>query len=83
VQQLVELKRKVGVSGGHLFSRKMFPAKRFEFENGFFILLKRVQAQTTYINKEMDVREAYGIMRSLRWGLAAHSKNMGILEEDL
>jgi hypothetical protein len=39
--------------------------------------------QTTLIDKEMDVRESYGIMRSLRRGLTSHTKNMGIPEEEL
>ena len=66
-----------------MFVRKLSPAKLFEFENDFFVLLERVQAQTDHINDEMDVREAYGIMRSLRRGVTSHSKNMGIPEEDL
>jgi hypothetical protein len=49
----------------------------------FFVLLERVQAHTPHIDKEMGVRDAYGIMRSLQRGLTSHSKNMGIPEEDL
>jgi hypothetical protein len=58
-------------------------ATLFEFENNFFVLLEQVQAQTTHIDKEMDHREAYGIMRLLRRGLTSHTKNRGIPEEDL
>ena len=83
VKRLVLLKEGMGMRGGRLFSRKLAPARLFEFENDFFLLLERVQAQTTHIDKEMDVRDAYGIMRSLRRGLTSHSKNMGIPEEDL
>jgi hypothetical protein len=83
VKRLVESKKAAGVRGGRLFTRKLLPAKLFEFENDFFTLLERVQAQTTLIAKDMDVRDAYGIMRSLRQGLTSHAKNMGIPEEDL
>jgi hypothetical protein len=55
----------------------------FEFANDFFVLLERVQAQTEHIDKEMDVRDAYGLMRSSRRGLTSHAKNMGIPLEDL
>jgi hypothetical protein len=44
------------------------PAKLFEFENALFVLLEQVQAQTNHIDKEMDMRDAYGIMCSLWQG---------------
>ena len=47
------------------------------------MLLEWVQAQADHIDKDMDVRDAYGLMRSLRQGLTSHLKNMRILEEDL
>jgi hypothetical protein len=55
----------------------------FKFANAFFVLLKRVQAQMEHIDKEMDVRDAYRLMRSSWRGLTSHSKNMGIPLEDL
>jgi hypothetical protein len=66
IRRLVESKRKSGVRGGRLFTRKLSPAKLVEFENDFFVLLERVQTQTDHIDKEKDVRDAYGLMRSLR-----------------
>jgi hypothetical protein len=69
--------------GGRLFTRRLVPVTLYEFENDFFVLLERVQAYTLHIDKEMDVSDAYGIMRSSRRGLTSHSKNMGIAEEDL
>jgi hypothetical protein len=83
VKRLVGLKQAVGTRGGRLFTRKLVPAKLYEFENDFFVLLERVQAHTPHIDNEMDVRDAYGIMRSSQRGLTSHSKNMGIPEEDL
>ena len=52
-----------------------------EFEHDFFTLLERVQTSTNLINKEMDVRESYGIIRSLRRGFTCHAKNMEVPEE--
>jgi hypothetical protein len=63
--------------------RKLSLAKLFEFENDFFALLEQMQAHVNHIGKEMDVRDAYGIMQSLQKDLTLHSKNMGIPEEDL
>ena len=83
IQRLVAVKQREGIRGGRLFVQKLRPARLFEFENDFFVLIERVQAQTLHIDKEMDVRDAYGIMRSSRRGLTSHSKNMGIPEEDL
>jgi hypothetical protein len=78
VKRLVGMKRTTGNRGGRLFTRKLVPAKLYEFENDFFVLLDRVQAHTLHIDKEMDVRDAYRIMRSSRRGLTSHSKNKGI-----
>jgi hypothetical protein len=83
VKRLVEIKQAAGARGGRLFARRLSPSKMFEFANDFFVLLERVQAQTEHIDKEMDVRDAYGLMRSSRRGLTSHAKNMGIPLEDL
>jgi hypothetical protein len=83
VKRLVNIKQAAGVRGGRLFVQQLTPSKMFEFANDFFIILERVQAQTEHIDKEMDVRETYGLMRSSRRGLTLHAKNMGIPLEDL
>jgi hypothetical protein len=54
-----------GVSGGRLFQRDLTPSKLFEFEHDFFTLIERVQSLMELIDKNMDVREAFGILRSL------------------
>jgi hypothetical protein len=53
--------------GGCLFTRKLSPAKLLEFENDFCVLLKQVQAWMTHIYKEIDVRDAYGLIRLSRY----------------
>jgi hypothetical protein len=54
-----------GVAGGRLFQRVLTPSKLFEFEHDFFTLIERVQLLTELIDKNLDVREAFGILRSL------------------
>jgi hypothetical protein len=83
IKRLVELKKAAGVWGGRLFTRKLSPLKLFKYENDFLTLVEWVQARKIFIDKDMDVRDTYGIMRSLRRGLTSHMKNMGIQEEDL
>ena len=61
VKRLVESNQAAETRGGCLFIHKLVLAKLYEFENDFFVLLGRVQAQTLHIDKEMDVRDAYGI----------------------
>jgi hypothetical protein len=60
----VESKQAAGVRGGCLFVRKLSSAKMFEFENELFVLLEHVQAHMNHIDKEMDMRNAYGLIQS-------------------
>ena len=59
-----------------MFQRVLTPSKLFEFEHDFFTLIERVQSLTDLIDKNLDVREAFGILRSLHRGFASHAKNM-------
>jgi hypothetical protein len=70
-----------GVSKGRLFQRNLSPARLFEFEHDFFTLIKRVQSSTALLDKDMDVRDSFGILRSLRRGFTSHAKNMRLPEE--
>jgi hypothetical protein len=44
-------------------------------------LLELVQARTECIENELDVRGKYGLERSLRRGVSAHARNMGVNED--
>jgi hypothetical protein len=83
VKRLVDIKRLAGETHGKLFVRKLRPAKLMEFEDDFYTVLERVQEATDLISKEICVREVYGLSRSLRRGVTAHSKNMRIDKEEL
>jgi hypothetical protein len=74
VAWLVPLMKGEGVAGGRLFQRVLTPSKLFEFEHDFFTLIERVQLLTELIDKNLDVREAFGILRSLWRGFTSHAK---------
>jgi hypothetical protein len=81
VQRLMDIKRLAGENHGKLFVRKLRPAKLMEFEDDFYKVLERVQDTTDLIAQEVCVRDEYGISRSLRRGVTAHSKNMRVDKE--
>ena len=72
-----------GQTTGRLLRRTLIPSRLFEFENDFFRLLREVQGTTEFIDKAMDVDEAYGILRSSRRGMTAHARNMGVTKDEL
>jgi hypothetical protein len=74
---VVVVLRETGIKGGHLFTRRLLPAKLLEFEDDFFMIHEKVQDTTILVSKDMDVRAEYGISRSTWRGVtAAHARNM-------
>merc|ERR1719491_2352002 len=72
IKRLGEAKSKLGISGGQLFSRhkiSLFRKTRLpllkDFEKDFLEMLENVQA-IGKIEEDVDVRDEYGIKRSLR-----------------
>jgi hypothetical protein len=45
-------------------------------------ILELVQSMTEFIDSEIDVRDKYGMARSIRRGATAHARNMCV-DEDL
>lgn len=80
VERLVTVRQAQNDVGGRLFQRKLLPPKLMEFEDDFCLILEKVQASTDLIEPEVDVRDKYGILRSLRRGLTAHARNMEVPE---
>ena len=70
----------MGELPGFLFGTNANPTPRLsDFEDDFFVVLERVQDQRPgLIGPEVDVRDEYGIWRSLRRGATAHAINVGI-----
>lgn len=69
------------VKTGRLLTRKLNPPRLGEFEDDFFRVLETVQATTNLIDKEIDVREEYGLKRSIRRGVSEHTTNMKVPEK--
>jgi hypothetical protein len=81
IKRLILIRREMKDVSGRLFQRQLRPPRLFEFEDDFFTLLERVQATTDLIENDCDVRDAYGIMRSIRKGTSAHCLNMNVGED--
>jgi hypothetical protein len=71
-----------GITTGRLFQKRLDPPRLFEVEDEFMTLMEEVQANTDAIDDELDVRDRFGLERSLRRGVSAHARNMGV-DEDL
>jgi hypothetical protein len=62
-----------------VFIRKLATPKLYEFEDDWFTVLEKVQATTSHIADDVDVREVYGIARlERRGGVTAHARNMDV-----
>ena len=76
------LERK-GVTGGYLFStRQGGKSYLSDFEEEFYEILEMVQEKhPELIAPDVDVREEYGIWRSLRRGVTAHAINQRVSKD--
>ena len=64
---------------GFLLRKRLVSPILSEFEDIFHTILERVQVRKpTLIEEYVDVRESYGISRSLRRGATAHSINQNV-----
>jgi hypothetical protein len=79
-QRLIDVRKEMKMTGGRLLQRNLTPPRLAEFEEDFYTVLEKVQAGTNAINDDIEVREAFGILRSLRKGNAAHALNMNVPE---
>jgi hypothetical protein len=79
-QRLVAIRKALGLEKGRLLQRNLSPPKLAEFEDDLFSILEKVQSETSEIEDDVHVREAYGILRSLWKGNTAHAMNMGVPE---
>jgi hypothetical protein len=82
VTRLVGAMKKAGVTTGRLFQKRLDPPRLFEMTDDVMTMLEQVQARTEHIEDDVEVREKYGLERSLRRGVSAHAPNMGV-DKDL
>jgi hypothetical protein len=81
VNWLVRRMKGDGVRGERLFQRRLSPSKLMEFEHDFYTLLERVQSGSGLMDKDINVREDFGILRLSRRSFTCHAKNMLVPEE--
>ena len=78
VRRLVAIRDGENDDSGRLFCRRLIPGRVSEWEYDFFSLLESIQNTTNTIENSVEVREAYGILRSIRRGATVHARNMGV-----
>jgi hypothetical protein len=83
MKRLVETLRGCQVRKGRLFHRKLALPRLYEFEDDFFTVLEKIQSTTDLIVDSVDVRDAYGILRSTRRDVTSQARNMQIPEDDI
>jgi hypothetical protein len=57
-----------------LLQQNVSASKLFEFEHDFFTLIQQVQSSTDFIDPDMDGRDAFDIIKSLRRGFTSFIK---------
>lgn len=83
IQRYVQTLEEMGRCDGYLFGREDGTrASLQEYHDVFYEPLEQVQlTHPTLIKPDVDVREEFGIRRSLRRGVTAHALNMEVPEE--
>ena len=78
------MKRKVGITRCWLFTQDDGTRNlASEFEEVMMVLLESLQASNNLILLDVDVRNEYGIDKSLRQGVMTHARNCGVKTEDI
>lgn len=78
MKRYIDTVSKLGYKSKRLFFSTNNPAKLSDFEAEFYDILLRVQSSSNVINDETDVREEFGLRRSIRRGVTAHARNMNV-----
>ena len=80
ISRFVNCLEELGQTEGYLFSKNLGKASRMsDFEDEFFYPLEALQEENCpNIEPDCDIREDYGIWRSLRRGVSAHAINVGL-----
>ena len=81
IRRLVAIRDTEKDDSGRLFFRRLVPGRVSEWEFDFYNLLEIIQETTNTIQNSVEVREAYGILRSGRRGATVHARNMGVKKD--
>lgn len=80
IKRLIDTIHAQGRYTGRLFERKLKVPRLVEFEDDWYSILEHVQRKTDLIDDDVDIRDAAGILRSLRRGVTSHATNMNVGE---
>jgi hypothetical protein len=78
--RLLDTMEREGITNGKLLQGKRGEAARLsKYAEGLFSCLEHIQvARPDLIDKDIDVREDYGLSRSCRQGVTTHARNVGV-----
>jgi hypothetical protein len=77
-----QLERMMGKKNGRLFTMKLANGKLHEFEELFYSVLEDVhEAKPDLFPEDVNIREDFGILRSLRRGVTTHALNLRLDRE--
>ena len=81
MNEFLRVRKAQGETRGWAFKSKTGnKVRQSDLQEDFFDLLEEVQVSTTLLGDNVDVRENYGLSRSLRRGSNTHAHNMGVSE---
>ena len=78
MRRLINCKLERQDVGGRLFQRGTGGSPLSDYTEDFFEVLERVQTLTEHLEDGADIRDSFGILRTLRKSHAAHAINMEI-----
>ena len=82
--RLVQVKTQMNITRGWVFAHKDGKRKKAsDYEEGMMLLLENIQATNNLIPLDVDVREEYGVYRSLRRGATTQARNQKVKTADI
>ena len=81
MKRYTSILNKISYKGKRLFSKSSSTARLEDFEEDFYQVLERVQSSCSVIPSDVNVREEFGLRRSLRRGVTSHAINLGIPDD--
>ena len=82
MNKFLSIRKTLGETRGWAFKTETGDkGRQVDMQEDFFELLEEVQASSSLIKDGVNVREEYGLSRSLRRGSNTHAHNMGVSEQ--
>ncbi len=81
IRRLIQIRSSEEDNNGRLFFRGVSPARLSQYEADFYDVLYKIQANSNAISDQVEVADAYGILRSLCRGATVHARNMKVSKD--